>query len=243
MPGSTPPVASLRKRHDLRPQPTVGELGANEPSWHEAPWSYRPLGDVGEHRLHLHCEGVGSPTVVLEAGGGNSSVTFRPLMRVLAASTRVCAYDRAGFGYSGPQHSERDAERVAAELLELLTRACEAGPYVVAAHSMGGLYAITLASERPEQVAGLVLVDVIPPTYLVPLPEPLASSIGLFDVCRSGLARGAECVGSVGRVVLTLRPRGRSQPSSPSVDRIRYERRSVIVLASRAVVVCGGSRR
>ena len=162
------------------------------------------LVDAGAHRLHLHREGVGSPTVVLEAGGGNSSVTFRPLMRVLAETTRVCAYDRAGFGYSGPLHAERDAERVAAELLELLTRAGEDGPYVVAAHSMGGLYALTLASERPDEVAGLVLVDVIPPTYLVPLPEPLASSIGLFDVCRSGLARIGvwRLLGSLGALPL-----------------------------------------
>ena len=118
--------------------------------------------DVGEHRLHLHCEGAGSPTVVLEAGGGNSSVTFRPLMRVLAESTRVCAYDRAGFGYSGPLQSERDAERVAAELLELLTRAGEAGPYVLAAHSMGGLDALALASEHPDEVAGLDQVALTP---------------------------------------------------------------------------------
>lgn len=147
------------------------------------------LVDVGAHRLHLHCEGAGVPTVLFEAGGGNSSVTFRPLMRALAGETRVCAYDRAGYGYSSPVRADRDARLIATELVDLLERAGEAGPYLVVAHSMGGLYALALLDEHPEVVAGVALVDVIPPTYLVPLPDPLASSIGLFDMCRSGLAR------------------------------------------------------
>ena len=56
--------------------------------------------DVGGHRLHLYCTGSGSPTVVLEPGGGASSSEFAWIAPVVARDTRVCVYDRAGRGWS-----------------------------------------------------------------------------------------------------------------------------------------------
>ena len=52
--------------------------------------------DVGGHRLHLNCTGSGSPTVVLQPGGGDFSSAMAWIAPAVAAHTRVCVYDRAG---------------------------------------------------------------------------------------------------------------------------------------------------
>ncbi len=123
---------------------------------------YPPLGrlvDVGGHRLHLHCTGTGSPTVVLEGGKGLTTLHWSLVQPQLATETRVCAYDRAGQGWSEPGPLPRTPERVVEELHTLLQAAGESGPYVLAGHSLGGRYVRLFAARYPEEVAGLVLVD------------------------------------------------------------------------------------
>jgi hypothetical protein len=60
------------------------------------------LVDIGGYRLHLYCTGQGSPTVILEAGGGNPWLSWYKVQPPAAAFTQVCAYDRAGLGWSDP---------------------------------------------------------------------------------------------------------------------------------------------
>jgi pimeloyl-ACP methyl ester carboxylesterase len=117
------------------------------------------LVDVGGYRLHLHCLGSGSPTVVLESALGAGSSAWGWVQPGVADLTRVCAYDRAGEGWSDLGPDPRDATRVAGELRTLLRTAGVGGPLVLAGHSFGGLYARAYAGRFPEQVAGVVLVD------------------------------------------------------------------------------------
>jgi pimeloyl-ACP methyl ester carboxylesterase len=115
--------------------------------------------DVGGHRLHLHCTGSGSPTVVLEPGQGGASSDLGWIAPALARDSRVCVYDRAGRGWSDEADGPQDAAQIAADLHTLLERAQVPGPYVLAGHSFGGLYVQTFAANYPDQVAGLVLLD------------------------------------------------------------------------------------
>jgi pimeloyl-ACP methyl ester carboxylesterase len=125
--------------------------------------------DVGGHRLHLHCTGSGSPTVVLEAGGGASSSDFAWIAPVVARDTTVCVYDRAGRGWSDATDSPQDGTHIATDLHTLLERAHMPGPYVLAGHSFGGLYVQSFAAQFPDQVAGTVLLDSTAPR---PGPPP-----------------------------------------------------------------------
>ena len=115
--------------------------------------------EVGGHKLYLNCVGSGVPTVVLEPGAGGTSSELGWITPPMAAHTRVCVYDRAGRGWSEPADSPQDGAQIATDLHTLLHRAGEPGPYVLAGHSLGGLYVRIFAAHYPDEVAGLVLVD------------------------------------------------------------------------------------
>jgi pimeloyl-ACP methyl ester carboxylesterase len=117
------------------------------------------LVDVGGFRLHINCLGVGSPTVVLDAGLGETSLDWVLVQPELGSTTRVCAYDRAGMGWSDPSPRPRTASNIAEELHTLLVNANVAGPYVLVAHSLSGKYARMFALHHRDEVAGIVLVD------------------------------------------------------------------------------------
>jgi pimeloyl-ACP methyl ester carboxylesterase len=123
---------------------------------------YPPPGqlvDVGGYRLHLQCVGQGSPTVVLDAGLGAFSLDWGAVQPEIATATRVCAYDRAGLGWSDPGPRPRSPQQFANELHTLLTNAGIQGPYVLVAHSISGKTARVFASQHPNEVAGMVLID------------------------------------------------------------------------------------
>jgi pimeloyl-ACP methyl ester carboxylesterase len=115
---------------------------------------------VSGHRLHLNCAGEGSPTVVLEAGGGYTSVEWSAWIQPeLSDHTRVCAYDRAGMGWSDPNPGPMDATQISGELHILLQEASVGGPYVLVGHSLGGLYSRVCAEHYPKEIVGMVVVD------------------------------------------------------------------------------------
>jgi pimeloyl-ACP methyl ester carboxylesterase len=119
--------------------------------------------DVGGYRLHLNCTGSGSPTVVLQSGLGEFSPSWARIAPAVSRTTRVCAYDRAGQGWSEDAPQIQDGVQAAADLHTLLDRAGENAPYVLVGHSIGGSYAMTYAARYPEQVAGIVLLDASDP--------------------------------------------------------------------------------
>src|SRR5215211_1955838 len=136
--------------------------------------TYSPPGemvDVGTHSLHINCLGEGSPTVILEAANLGMSPHWVRVQQQLAQTTRVCAYDRAGMGWSERGPEPRDARQISSELHTLLKGADTEGPYVLVGHSYGGLYAQMYAARYPKQVAGVVLVDSTHPEQFTRSPE------------------------------------------------------------------------
>jgi pimeloyl-ACP methyl ester carboxylesterase len=141
--------------------------------------------DVGGHRLHLWCAGAGAPTVILENGLGGSSAAWGFVQPDVARFTHVCSYDRAGIGYSDPGPSPRTARRIASELAELVDRSGIGGPVVLVGASSGGLNARVFASDHPDRVAGLVLVDASHEDQVHEVPRlarfvTLLSSVGVL---------------------------------------------------------------
>ena len=158
--------------------------------------AYPPPGqmvDVGGYHLHINCTGSGSPTVVVESGWGDMSATWGWVQPEIAKTTRICTYDRAGMGWSEASPKPRTAREYAQELHTLLAKANEPGPYVLVGHSMGGFTVIVYAHDYPDEVSGLVLVDMqdLPASNVTthqPAPKPGGPSIPSF-LARIGLVR------------------------------------------------------
>lgn len=142
------------------------------------------LVDVGGYRLHLNCTGTGSPTVVLLNGLGETSPLWARVQPTVAATSRVCAYDRAGQGWSDDSSNPADATTAATDLHKLLAAAGESGPFVLAGHSSGGVHALTYTHLYPNDVAGVVLLDSASPRQV----ELVKTFNGEYQVMRRALA-------------------------------------------------------
>jgi pimeloyl-ACP methyl ester carboxylesterase len=150
---------------------------------------------VGKHRLNFYCMGSGSPTVVMEGGYGDWSPSFSGLQQRVAAFTRVCSYDRAGFGFSDPGPMPRSADRLAEELHTALHNGGIAGPYLLVALAFGSDPARAFADRWMPEVAGLVLIngdarDVESPEMNDYWQRLFARQLPQVRLCRDWVAAG-----------------------------------------------------
>ena len=157
------------------------------------------LVDVGGgRRIQIDCRGEGSPTVVLESGLDNfGALSWGAVHDSIAATTRVCAYSRAGIMWSDPSDAPFDLTSLARDLHTALGAAGERAPYVMVGHSIGGPYVLAFTHAYPSEVKGLVLVDASHPDQIARMRaiagKSLAPSPGLVKfgaaLAWSGLVR------------------------------------------------------
>lgn len=113
----------------------------------------------GTRRLNIYCTGSGSPTVVLDAGLGDSARAWGLVQPEISPLTRTCAYDRAGLGFSDPSNRAGTSANIVDDLHRLLGNADIQPPYVLVGHSFGGMNVKLFARTYTPEVAGMVLVD------------------------------------------------------------------------------------
>ena len=123
-----------------------------------------PLGklyEVGGHKMHLYEIGNGGsgPAVLLEPGAGAFSIDWYLVQQEVAKFASVCSYDRAGHAWSELGPRPRTKKQAMHDLHRLLATAGIPGPYVMVGHSLGGSLVRVFATEYPNEVAGMVLVD------------------------------------------------------------------------------------
>jgi pimeloyl-ACP methyl ester carboxylesterase len=135
------------------------------------------LVQAGTIKLNIDCSGEGGegkPTVILESAGGVPARGWAKVQLEVAKFTRVCSYDRAGYGWSEPGPKPRTMEQEAKELKLLLEAAGEMGPYIMVGHSQGGFNCQAFAHLYPDNVAGIVLVDASHPDTIQRTAEVLS---------------------------------------------------------------------
>jgi pimeloyl-ACP methyl ester carboxylesterase len=167
--------------------------------------------DIGDRTLRYRCAGDGTPTVIVEPGGGtsletvfswNREIGWAVIVPTIAKTTRICVYDRAGLGRSTKAPLPRTSMDVAKDLHALLERANIAPPYVFAGQSFGGMNARMFAHLYPDSVAGMVLIDSSHPDQypevakVLPPPSPGDMNYELIKGWREGpdLSRSPEWV-------------------------------------------------
>ena len=152
--------------------------------------------------IHMVCMGRGKPVVILTGGSGDWSDVWYKVQAKVAEKTRVCAWDRAGFGMSSPAPPPQTADQRTTDLQAALKADGIKGPYVVVGHSLGGYESLLLKDREPSNVAGMVLVDASYPgqvdemertrpaewAYVASHPEPSAS---FLLTCAAALRVGA----------------------------------------------------
>jgi pimeloyl-ACP methyl ester carboxylesterase len=112
-------------------------------------------------RIYTMVRGNGPDLVVLEAGLGISGLYWGPVHELLAAHTRVVAYERAGYGESDPDDHPRTLARLAADL-DTVIGAFPHRRLVLVGHSWGGPIVRVVGAlrlKRGQPVTGLVLAD------------------------------------------------------------------------------------
>ena len=174
--------------------------------------------EIGEpdapRRIRVVQEGAGpGPVVLFEAGSFGMAADWAVVQDLIAPRMRTLAYDRAGLGVSDPGPEPRTSEAIVADLAATLTVLEEPGPFILVAHSMAPVHACMFALTRPEQVAGMVLVDGFPPASLdrnpvrgmvegynrVLGPAPLAAKLGLTWIASPVLGDRIGVPGLAGR--------------------------------------------
>jgi pimeloyl-ACP methyl ester carboxylesterase len=128
----------------------------------DAPYLHpQQLVDVGGRRINLYCTGSGSPVVVLDTDGDDTTAMWRFVQPAVAAKARVCSYDPPGFGFSDPLRAgdNADADANATALHEALKKAGITGRIVLVANSVSGLYDRVYADRYRSEVAGMVFAS------------------------------------------------------------------------------------
>jgi pimeloyl-ACP methyl ester carboxylesterase len=223
---------------------TVMEAGAsnNPPSGgHTYP--------VAGHSLYLRFTGSGSPTVVLFSGLGERTPSWAWVQGDVAPQTRVCAFDRAGQGWSGKAPGRQDAHQLAADVHGLLAAAGLPGPYVLAGHSVGGTYALAYAMDYPKDVAGVALLDSATPYQFELSAYPRFYSLWrrasalLPTLARAGVARVYSLGMGFSGLPSDARRQARAFSSSPRelrADRDEFAELPTVFRQDKALTSLGG---
>jgi pimeloyl-ACP methyl ester carboxylesterase len=203
---------------------------------------------VADHSLYLRCTGSGSPAVILFNGLGARTPSWAWVQGDVERQTRVCAFDRAGQGWSGKAPGRQDAHELSADVRGLLTAANVPGPYVLAGHSVGGTYALAYAMAYPKEVAGVALIDSATP-YQFDLPTyPRFYSIWrrgsalLPTLARAGVARVYSLM-SFSSLPPDARRAARAFGSSPRefrADRDEFAELPTVFRQAKALTSLGG---
>ncbi|MEL6439013.1 MAG: alpha/beta hydrolase [Cyanobacteria bacterium J06621_8] len=134
--------------------------------------------DIGGYKIHLWVKGTGTTTIVIDHSLGGIEGYF--LIDAIASQTRVCIYDRPGYGWSEPSPRKRCSQEIVQELDLLLTNAGIKPPYILVGDSFGSYNMRLYAHQYPEKVQGIVLTDGLHESGMLNLPVIIRAVKYLF---------------------------------------------------------------
>ena len=126
------------------------------------------LFSVNGHSMHVYLEGErkDAPLLVFLSGAATAAPVydFKPLYSLLSKDYRIAVVERAGYGYSEIAGTPRDIDCILAETREALRLSGETAPYILIPHSLSGLEAIRWAQMYPDEIKGIIALDIAVPS-------------------------------------------------------------------------------
>ena len=175
--------------------------------------------DLGGYKAHLLLKGTGKTTVILDHSLGGIEGYF--LIDAIAQLTRVCIYDRPGYGWSDPSPKPRCSSEIVRELDLLLTKAAIEPPYILVGNSFGSYNVRLYARQFPEKVAGIILTDGLHESGMLNLPLSIVAVKYLFV---SGFMM--SIFGSLLGIIRLIGSLGLFELIKPEIEQFSVDRRN-----------------
>lgn len=126
--------------------------------------------NLGDYSVHVYSEGdaTAAPTLVFMSGSATVAPVydFKALYRLLSDEYRIVVVEKAGYGYSDIIEVDRDVATMVEEVRSALNGVGIEKPYVLLPHSMSGLEAIYWSQSYPDEVSGIIGIDMsVPDAY------------------------------------------------------------------------------
>lgn len=147
--------------------------------------------EVNGHDMHVYSEGSGNETLVFMSGGGTSSpyLDFKSLYSLLSDEYRIVVVEKSGYGFSEDANLSRDIDTILNETRDALSKSGYEPPYILFPHSMSGIEALYWAQEYPEEVKGIIGLDMaVPEAYDNFAVNNFMMNLGAFG-SRIGITR------------------------------------------------------
>lgn len=127
------------------------------------------LVEVDQQKINVYTEGDGHETYVFMAGSGVAAPIYemKGLYSKFSQGHKIAVIERAGYGYSDVSKDERDIDTLLAQTREALQKSGNKPPYILVPHSISGVEAIYWAQKYPEEIKGMIALDIGLPSQYV----------------------------------------------------------------------------
>ncbi|MCX2825987.1 MULTISPECIES: alpha/beta fold hydrolase [Bacillus] len=127
------------------------------------------LVNFNNKKINVYKEGSGEDTYVFMSGSGIAAPTYelKGLYSKFSKENKIAVIERAGYGYSDAFHDDRDIDTMLEQSREALIQSGNKPPYILVPHSISGIEAIYWTQKYPNEVKGIIALDIgLPKQYV-----------------------------------------------------------------------------
>ncbi|WHY58696.1 alpha/beta fold hydrolase [Peribacillus simplex] len=152
------------------------------------------LVDFNNKGINVYSEGSGEDTYVFMSGSGIAAPVYelKGLYSEFAKENKIAVIERAGYGYSDVFRDDRDIDTILEQSRKSLMESGNKPPYFLVPHSISGIEAIYWAQKYPNEVKGIIALDIGLPHQYVTHKMGMVDSLtvrGVNILTKMGLHR------------------------------------------------------
>lgn len=117
--------------------------------------------------VEFSLQGDLTPPLVFLNGFRMPKSSWGKLIGLLPATRQTLLYNRAGVGLTPKAKAAQTAQQVITDLRCLLDQLQLQPPYILVAHSLGGIFANYFVRQYPQEIAGMILLEASHPEEII----------------------------------------------------------------------------